>query len=178
MERHRDSERLDKQDDSLDFSEDILDRLRSAEQMSPRQKLETFERIAEKHEKKLRDKSRTRKFIGGLLVLLGIGTVTTACPFYALAFIGSETIIAGLLMLIIGVGLFFLRPKLKQTHQAMLVAARHDNELTVPRLALEMDISFKKAEEIIKELVANDIAEMDIESRAADDALVYKIKGL
>jgi hypothetical protein len=126
----------------------------------------------------LRGKSRTRKVAGSILTLIGAGTVTTACPFYALAFIGPETVMAGIVMIIGGAALILSKPKLKDTHQAMLVAARNDNVLTVPRLALEMDISFKRAEEIVKELVKNDIAEMDIDNKDADGALLYRIKGL
>ncbi len=177
-EQYKDYQSLTHQDDSLDFSDDLLDKLRSREDISPAQRLATFERIAQRHERKLRGKSRTRKVIGGLLSLVGVGTVTTACPFYALAFIGPETIGIGLLMLIAGAALIFIQPKLKDTHQAMLVAARNNNILTIPRLALEMDISFKRAEEIIKELVNNDIAEMDIDNKDSDGALVYRIKGL
>lgn len=177
-ERYKDFQNLTRGDDSLDFSDDLLDQLRSRKDISPSERLAAFERIAQRHERKLRGRSRTRKAIGGLLSLVGLGTVTTACPFYALAFIGPEAVAIGLFMLIAGLALMFISPKLKETHQAMLVAARNNNILTIPRLALEMDISFKRAEEIIKELVNNDIAEMDIDNKDSDGALVYRIKGL
>jgi predicted transcriptional regulator len=60
----------------------------------------------------------------------------------------------------------------------MVIAMKHGNRLTVPRLALEMDITLEKAEKIIDKLVKNGVAEIDLEDRDSDGALTYKIKGI
>ena len=72
----------------------------------------------------------------------------------------------------------FRKPKVKDTNQALMIALKYDNVLTVSRLALEMDISFEKAEKIIQELVRKGIAEIDLEGEGADQSLIYRIKGL
>ena len=45
-------------------------------------------------------------------------------------------------------------------------------------LALEMDISFNKAEKIIQELVRSGIAEIDLDHKDPDHTITYRIKGL
>ncbi|MFC1835717.1 PepSY domain-containing protein, partial [Thermodesulfobacteriota bacterium] len=124
-------------------------------------------------------KKRSRMKWGGLaMVLLGLATTMASCPFYAITLIGPETVLVGLGLLVVGGFLMFLRPRIKDTSRAMMVALKYGNVLTVPRLALEMDISFDKAEKIIKEMVQKDIAEIDLDHKDSDDSLVYRIKGL
>ena len=60
----------------------------------------------------------------------------------------------------------------------MLVAMKYDYRLTAPRLALEMDITFARAEKIIQELVRSGIAEIDLDHKDRDDTITYRIKGL
>jgi uncharacterized membrane protein YkoI len=48
----------------------------------------------------------------------------------------------------------------------------------VSRLALDMDISFKRAESIIQELVRGGIAEIDLDDQDPDHSIVYKIRGV
>ena len=73
-------------------------------------------------------------------MLLGIATTVTSCPFYAVSLIGPHTILVGLgLLIAVGV-LFFRRPTMKQTNRALIVALKNGNTLTVPRLALELDV--------------------------------------
>jgi predicted HTH transcriptional regulator len=95
-----------------------------------------------------------------------------------LSLVGPWTMGAGLALIAAGSVLMAWTPKLKNTNEALLIASKHDNRLTAPRLALEMDISFEKAERIIRELVKAGIAEVDIDSRNPDQGIVYLIKGL
>jgi hypothetical protein len=77
-----------------------------------------------------------------------------------------------------GFALTTLRPKLKDTNEAMLVALKYGYRLTAARLALEMDISFAKAEKILQELVRSGTAEIDLDSKDPDNTITYRIKGL
>ena len=70
------------------------------------------------------------------------------------------------------------RPRLKNTNEAVLIAMKYGNRLTATTLALEMDISFGKAEKIIQELVRSGIAEIDLDRKDPDHTITYKIKGL
>jgi hypothetical protein len=105
-------------------------------------------------------------------------TIMGSCPLYAFALIGPETIMAGLALIAGGSALLAWRPKLKDTNEAMIVALRYGNSLTVPRLALEMNVTFDRAEQIIQELVRNGIAEIDLDHRDLDHTIVYRIRGL
>lgn len=127
---------------------------------------------------KERERKASRRKWGGLgFIFLGSATIMASCPLYAFSLIGPDTLIAGLILIGGGFGLMAWRPKLKDTNEALIVAMKHGNRLTTPRLALELDISFEKAEKIIRELVKNGIAEIDLEHQDPD-AIVYRIKGL
>lgn len=125
-----------------------------------------------------RKRSRRTKWAGAGLALLGVSTVAASCPFYAVALIGPETVLAGLGFLIGGGALLFRGARMKDTNRALLVAMKHGNRLTVTRLALEMDITFERSEKIINELVKRGIAEIDMERTLPDEPIVYKITGL
>jgi len=101
-----------------------------------------------------------------------------ACPLYAFSLIGPQSVIAGIALIAAGSALLAWRPRLQDTNEAMIIAMRYGNCLTVPRLALELDISFDRAEKIISELVQKGIAEIDIDHQDPDNAIVYRIKGL
>ncbi len=94
-----------------------------------------------------------------------------------MALIGPHTMLVGLAMLVAGGLLFSIQPRLKDTTRAMMIALKHGNSLTVTKLAIEMDISVKRAEKIIQELVGSGIAEIDLDQRGADGVLIYKLKG-
>ena len=130
-------------------------------------------------------KAARNKWTGRIMMLFGIATILGSCPFYALSVIPGQSVAAGLAIMIAGLAItagggvvLSLRPRLKDTNEALLVAARHGNRLSVSLLALEMDISFQKAEKIIRELVRSGIAEIDLEYRDPDHSIVYKIRGL
>ncbi len=110
--------------------------------------------------------------------MLGVATVLGSCPLYAFSLIGPQTIMIGLVLVAGGAALLAWRPRLKDTNEALLIAVKHGNYLTTPRLALEMDISLERSEKIIQELVRNGIAEIDLDHRDPDQAIIYRIKGL
>ncbi len=143
-----------------------------------REKLLRAQAIMGRYEREQKKRSTRRKWGGISLILFGVATGVTSCPFYAFSLIGPETILASLGFLVAGGALMMSRPKVKETTQALMIALKYGNELTVTRLALEMDISLEKAEKIVKEMVRNDIAEIDLDHQDPDHALVYRIKGL
>ncbi|MBI4964267.1 MAG: hypothetical protein HY913_13395 [Desulfomonile tiedjei] len=145
------------------------------------QDTERAARTREIIEAHLKDRAQTtwrRKWTGRGLIVVGAMTVMSSCPLYAFALIGPETIMAGLAMIAGGSALLAWRPRLKDTNEAMVVAMRYGNCLTVPRLALELNVSFERAEQIIQELVRNGIAEIDMDHRDPDHTIVYRIRGL
>ncbi len=134
--------------------------------------------IAERHIKEKNATAQRRRWGGRGLILLGSSTLVASCPLYAFSAIGPQTIIVGLALVVAGGAMLAWKPKLKDTNEALLVAVRHGNYLTVPRLALEMDISFEKAEKILNELIRGGIAEIDMDHPHPDNVIVYRIKGL
>lgn len=145
----------------------------------------TTQEVVNAYLRERNQKATRRKWTGRIMILFGIATMLGSCPFYALALIPGQSVIAGLAIMIAGLtiaagggALLSLRPRLKDTNEALLVALRHGNRLTVSLLALEMDISFQKAEKIIRELVRSGIAEIDLEYRDPNHSTVYKIQGL
>ena len=101
-----------------------------------------------------------------------------SCPFYVISGAGSGTIFAALALIGGGSAVLAWRPRLKNTNEAVLIAMKYGNRLTATTLALEMDISFGKAEKIIQELVRSGIAEIDLDHKYPDHTITYKIKGL
>jgi hypothetical protein len=128
--------------------------------------------------------ARKYKWIGRGLMVFGGLFVLGAFPFLLVSLFtgvakaGLVLLGAGLAMIGGGFGFSSRKPRLKDTNEALVIAANHGYRLTVPRLALEMDISFEKAESIIQEIVRSGIAEVDISSREPDNAVVYVIRGL
>lgn len=143
------------------------------------------EEIVQRFMKERTQKATRRKWIGRVLIVFGFLTMVGSCPFYAISLIPGQTIMAGLAVMIAGLAmiagggvLVSWRARLKDTNEAMIVALKHGNRLTTSRLALEMDITFDKADKIIQELVRNGIAEIDLDARDPEHTIVYKIKGL
>jgi hypothetical protein len=125
-----------------------------------------------------REKKAYKKKWGRGLTILGVVTVLNSCILFRIPLLGPFAAWAGAVMTIVGIVLLLEPPRMRETNEALLVAAKYDNRLTVPRLALEMDISLKKAEKIIQELVRSGIAEIDLEDSRPEDGLIYKVKGI
>lgn len=134
--------------------------------------------IVEGHLKERARKATRRKWGGRGLVILGAVITLASCPPYAFSLIGPQTIMIGLAMIAGGSALLAWRPRLKDTNEALLVAMKYGNSLTATRLALEMDVSFEKAEKIIRELVRSGVAEIDLDQNDLDQGITYKVKGL
>jgi hypothetical protein len=134
----------------------------------------------------LREKAKSetrRKWTGRGLMVGGILTMLGSCPLQVLSMVAFHSISIELIVLAGGLvaGGFFLtmwHPRLQDTTQALIVAMKYDNRLTAARLALEMDISFDKAEEIIQELVRSGVAEIDLDHNHPDQAITYEVRGL
>jgi hypothetical protein len=157
---------LEEEKQPVDFGERATQRTVSARE------------IVERHLKERTAQVQRLKWGGRGLILLGVATVVGSCPMYALSVIGPQTIMVGLGLIAAGSAFVAWRPRLKNTNEALLVAVKHGNYLTVPRLALEMDISLEKAEKIIQELVRSGIAEIDLDHKDPDQPIVYRVKGL
>ncbi len=125
-----------------------------------------------------REKRTTRRKWGKGLIILGIITILDSCTMFPIPLVGPPAIFAGALMILVGAAMLFEPARMKETNEALMVAVKYNNRLTVPRLALEMDISLKKAEKIIRELVRNGVAEIDLEDNHPDNGYVYKIRGI
>jgi hypothetical protein len=137
-------------------------------------------------ERLLEEKNRTasrRKWTGRGLMVFGLVSLLGSCPLAVFSLVGQQAvplaaILISLALMGSGFALASLRPRLKDTNEALLVALKYGYRLTAARLALEMDISFAKAEKILQELVRSGIAEIDLDSRDPDNTITYKIKGL
>jgi hypothetical protein len=182
MEKHRRDERESPRSLTLEELFDSALVGRSEPELGEEARRRAEETIWRLEQEQKRQASR-RKWIGWGLSVLGVSQMVASCPFYlfsviGISYIGPLVTGIGLLMLIAGGLLIFRQTPARGTHQALVVALRHGNALTVPRLALEMDISFRKAEEIVQELVKNGVAEIDLDHKDSEHALVYRIKGL
>ncbi len=135
---------------------------------------EALERLVQ--EKAVR--ASRRKWAGRSLIVFGVILILGSCPFYVISGAGSTTILAALALIGGGSALLTWRPRLKNTNEAILIAMKYGNRLTAMTLALEMDISFNKAEKIIQELVRSGIAEIDLDHKDPDHTITYKLKGL
>jgi hypothetical protein len=143
-----------------------------------RERSRSTKEIIEGHLKERARKASRRKWGGRGLLILGAAIILGSCPPYAFSLIGPQTIMIGLGMIAGGSALLAWRPRLKDTNEALLVAMKYGNSLTAARLALELDVSFEKAEKIIRELVRSGIAEIDLDQKDPDQGITYKIKGL
>jgi predicted transcriptional regulator len=148
------------------------------QELATNQRTASTTEIVEGHLKERARRATRRKWGGRGLVILGAVITLGSCPPYAFSLIGPQTIMIGLAMIAGGSALLAWRPKLKHTNEALLVAMKYGNSLTATRLALELDVSFEKAEKIIRELVRSGIAEIDLDQKDPDQGITYKIKGL
>ncbi|MEW6531727.1 MAG: hypothetical protein AB1473_12895 [Thermodesulfobacteriota bacterium] len=141
------------------------------------------EKQGEAHEEKVvfmkqPDAGATKRKWGWGLIILGFITILEARFFPALPVLGPSALWLGGALIIFGLILAHRGPRMKETNEALLIAMKYDNHLTVPRLALEMDISLEKAEKILQNLVRNGVAEIDLDTDDASGVISYRIKGI
>lgn len=134
---------------------------------------ETLERI-----RRDRDKAASRRIWGRVLVVLGAITVLDSCSVFPIPLIGPPALFIGCALMLIGAGFLARVPRMRETNEALMIALRHDNRLTVPLLALEMDITLERAEKIIGKLVKSGVAEIDLDDSNDDGGITYRIKGI
>ena len=154
------------QEDTLELSQDETQRLSSAGE-------EIVRRVRNES-----DKRAGKRRWGQILIVLGIVTVLDSCSFFPIPLIGPAAMWVGAALVLVGSGLLLQGPRLRDTNEAILIAMKYGNRLTVPRLALEMDISLKKAEKIIRRLMSNGVAEIDLDADDPEDGITYRIKGI
>ncbi len=125
-----------------------------------------------------RAREATRRRWGWIVFLLGVLTILDSCSVVPIPLVGPVAIWAGAIMAVLGAGLLASRAKMRDTNEAIMVAMKYGNRLTIARLSLELDISLTKAEKIIQKLVKSGIAEIDLDQDRPDDGIVYKVKGI
>lgn len=119
-----------------------------------------------------------RKWTGRGISLLGAGILLSSCAISIFSTTGLYTAGLGIGLLVSGLALSSWKPRLKDTTEALIAAHKYDNILNTARLALEMDISPDRAEQILQELVRKGIAEIDLDHKTTDSNIIYRIKGL
>lgn len=139
--------------------------------------------IIEGHRREREKRESRRKWTGRGVMLFGFLTMWSSCGLYTFSLLGLQTralevLILSVVLVGAGFAISAWRPRLKDTNEALLIAMKYGNRLTAARLALELDISFEKAEKIIQELVRSGIAEIDLERTDPDQPITYKISGL
>jgi hypothetical protein len=139
-------------------------------------------RIIDEHLQERAKRETRRKWTGRGLMILGAVTLLGSCPLQVLSLMAFQTMAVEAIVVAVGLiaggfVLTMIRPRLKDTNEALLVAMKYGNRLTSARLALELDISFDRAEKIIQELVKSGIAEIDLDNNQPDQAITYKIRG-
>ena len=147
------------------------------------EKPEEISAALERHQQEKARREVRHKWTGRVLMFCGFLTLWGSCGLYTFSLMGFQTrplesILVSLALIGAGYALTAWRPRLKDTNEALLVAARYGNRLTAARLALELDISFEKAEKIIGELVKSGVAEIDLEHNDPDQPITYKIRGI
>ena len=131
-----------------------------------------------RHVQTRRDKEISRRRWGKILIVIGAVTLLDCCAPFPIPLVGPPAIIVGLALMIIGGALMYSGPRMKETNQAIMVAMKYGNQLSVPRLAVEMDVTLDQAEKIIDQLVKKGIAEIDLDTKDPDSGIIYKIKGI
>ena len=144
---------------------------------------EEIKTLVERHQAEKAKQQVKRKWTGRIMMLFGFLTLWASCGLATFSLMGFETkalesIMVSLVLIGAGYAVSVWRPKLKDTNEALLVAMKYGNRLTAARLALEMDISFERAEKIMRELVRSGVAEIDLEQNDPDRPITYKIRGI
>ena len=126
------------------------------------------------------ERSSTRDKWAKGLIILGAITILDSCFPFPIPLGGPPAILLGAVLILIGTAMQIRSGGLgrKDTTEAIYVAMKYHNRLTVPRLVVEMDISLERAEKILQTLVNKGIAEIDLDADDPDGGITYKIKGL
>jgi hypothetical protein len=143
------------------------------------EKQQTKEDLARKVQAGLGKSSSREKWAKGFMIL-GAITILDSCFPFPIPLMGPPAIILGSVLILIGTAMYVQtgHSGRKDTTEAIYVAVKYHNRLTVPRLVVEMDISLGRAEKIIQTLVNKGIAEIDLDANDPDGGITYKIKGL
>lgn len=176
MEEYRPSERHDREKTRLDDRSAANERLSGLGELGRRTTTSSekvLQRVLGQQERK-----STRKKWGTGLIIVGAVTLLDSCSFFPIPLVGPPAIWAGSAMILVGCALLIEAPRMRETNEAVMIGLKNGNRLTVPRLALEMDISFKRAEKIIQKLVRNGVAEIDLDEDDPDGGITYRIKGV
>ncbi len=125
-----------------------------------------------------RDKEIARRRWGKIVFVIGAVTLLDWCAPVPVPLVGPPAIVVGLALMLIGGAVLYRGPRMKETNEAILIAMKYGNQLSVPRLAVEMDITLEQAEKIIDALVKKGIAEIDLDTKDPDSGIIYKVKGI
>jgi hypothetical protein len=125
-----------------------------------------------------RESMASRRRWGRVLIVIGALTLIDSCAPIPIPLVGPPAIVIGAILMVAGFLLSNRGAKTRQTTEAIMVAAKYKNKLTVTRLAYEMDVSPERAQAIIDQLIKNGIAEVDLDAKSPEEGLVYRIKGI
>ena len=176
MEEYRPSERHGREETRADDRSAADERLSGLGDLGRRTTTSSekvLQRVLDQQERR-----NTRKKWGKGLIIVGAVTILDSCSFFPIPLVGPLAIWAGSAIILVGCALLIDAPRMRETNEAVMIGLKNGNRLTVPRLALEMDISFKRAEKIIQKLVRNGVAEIDLDEDDPDGGITYRIKGV
>lgn len=176
MEEYRSSERQDKEQTRLEDPA-AADEYRSLRGDLGQQIKTGSEKVLRSVLDQQERKSKRKKWGKGLIIV-GAVTILDSCSFFPIPLVGPAAIWAGSAVILVGCALLIEAPRMREANEALMIALKNENRLTVPRLALEMDISFRRAEKIIQKLVRNGVAEIDLDEGDPDGGITYRIKGV
>lgn len=126
---------------------------------------------------KLNDSKPPKKAWGRGLMIAGAITVLDCWTLVPVPLMGPWAIIVGAALIATGYVISYEPKRQPMTNEALLVASRHDNRLTVPILSLELGIDIEEADKVISDLIKAGVAELEMDSDV-DNGFVYRVKGL
>ncbi len=133
----------------------------------------------ELHEFRLvRDRAVKKKRWGYVLLVLGVVTILDSLAAFPIPLVRAPAMVLGFVLMIVGGVISAEPPRMRETNEAILIGMKYANHLTVARLAVEMDISLKRAEKIIAQLVKNGIAEIELDADDPHGGITYRLKGV
>ena len=118
-----------------------------------------------------------RKAWGRGLMIAGAITVLDCWTLVPVPLMGPWAIVVGAALLATGYVMSYEPKRQPLANEALIVASRHNNQLTVAILSLELGIDFEEAEKVISDLIKAGVAELEMDSDV-DNGFVYRVKGL